>query len=114
MRTLPGRRQGSNGGVRGNSVDLVFADVGEALDDLEGEGGGADVEALAGLLTEQAKVVGGGEDLGMDDLADDGGQAFEGGAEFAGHAGRGSWAGGLQPPVEGRFQQRRRAFLPRP
>jgi len=63
--------------------------VGEALDDLEGEGGGTDVEALAGFLTEQAEVVGGGEDFGMDDLADDGGQAFEGGAEFADAAGAG-------------------------
>lgn len=63
--------------------------MGEALDDFQGEGGGRDVEALARFLPEQAEVVGGGENLGMDDLAGDGGQAFEGGAQLAHAAGAG-------------------------
>jgi len=84
-----GEQAGFERRSEGNGIDFVFTDVGEALDDLKGEGGGADVEALAGFLTEQAEVVGGGEDFGMDDLAGDGRQAFEGGTEFSNAAGAG-------------------------
>jgi hypothetical protein len=84
-----GKQAGGERRGEGNGVDFVFADVGEPLDDLKGEGGGLDVEALAGFLTEQAELVGRGEHFGVDDFAHDGGQAFEGFAQLAGAGGAG-------------------------
>jgi len=71
----------------GDGVGIALEDVGEALDDLELEGGRRDVEAFAALLADQAVVVRCGEDGGVDDLANDGGQAFEGVGELVGPAG---------------------------
>ena len=61
----------------GGGIDLVFADVGLALDDFQCEGGGLDVQALADFFAQQAEVLGRGEHVGMSDLADHGGKAFE-------------------------------------
>ena len=47
------------------------------------------MEAFAGFFTQKAEVDGSGEDFGMGDLPDDGGQAFEGGAESVDTAGTG-------------------------
>ena len=74
-----------------DGIDLVFTHVGETFDDLQGEGGGLDVETLADFLTSQAEVVGGGKHFGMNDLAHDGGQSFERLAELAYAAGAGLW-----------------------
>lgn len=70
-----------------DGVGVALEDVGEPLDDLHREGGGRDVEAFAGLLADQAVIVRGGEDGGIDDLADGGGQALEGSGELAHAAG---------------------------
>ena len=64
-------------------VDFVFADVGEPLDEFQGEGRGLDVQALADFLAEKTELVWRGEHVGMDDFADDGGKAFERFAQLA-------------------------------
>jgi hypothetical protein len=95
-----------------HGIDFVFADMGEPLDDLKGEGGGFDVETLAGFLAEQAEFSARGGHFGVDDLAHDGGRALERLAQLAGApcAVRGAWRG--QPPVLGLRERWRRAFLP--
>ena len=75
----------------GKRVGVALADMGETLDDLKGEGAGFDMQALAGFLAKQAEHVGLGQHVGMDDLADDGGQTLERFAEFVIAAG--AWFG---------------------
>ena len=71
----------------GDGVGVALEDVDEPLDDLHGEGGGLDVEALADLLADHPVIVRSGENGGVDDLAHDGGQPFEGVGELVGPGG---------------------------
>ena len=91
-----GKQAGSERRGEWDGIKLVFAHMGQALDDFEGEGGGLDVQALADFFAKQAELVGGGENVGMGDLANDGGKAFERFAQLVGAAvaglGRG-WRG---------------------
>lgn len=84
-----GKKAGFEGWREGNGVGIVLANVGLALDDFAGKGGGAGVKTNADLFAQEAEVLGVGEDFWIGDGALDGGKAFKRVEEFIGALGFG-------------------------
>lgn len=82
-----GKQAGLKGRGDGRGIEVAFANMDLALDDLAGEGGGIDMEPFADFFSEQAKEVRVLSDFRVGDGALDGGQGLQGVAEFVGRFG---------------------------
>lgn len=88
-----GKEAGFERWGEGGGIGVGLAQVGLAFDDFAGEGGGSCVEAFADFFSDEAEVIGVGEDFGVGDGALGGGEALEGVEQFIGAFGAPGFCG---------------------